>query len=481
MRIKGLFLLIICVSAGFISCKKDKTLTDASSRIAFSQDSVLFDTVFTTIGSTTRNIRIVNKNSGKINISAVRLEQGTNSNFILNVDGVKGKEVHNVEILAHDSIYVFVQVNVNPTNQNSPLVIQDKIIFEVNGNRQTVALEAWGQDAYYHFPNKAIQYKTGYLPYSTVSPATTNTTVTWNNDKPHVIYGWLVVDSAQKLIINAGVKVYFHQNAGLWVYRFGTLQVNGTYGNEVLFQGDRREADYSDEPGQWDRIWINEGHMDNYINYAIIKNGYIGIQAEVIADINQPGRLKLTNTSIKNFSKWGLYGVAYNIWGANNVISNCKEYCAALTLGGNYTFIHTTFANYFDKPGGRGTQPCVHIDNNDGTTAFPDSFYFANSIIDGSLPNEMELDLKPGSTLIYKFNSCLLKTSTITGTVSINNTFNQTADFKSVSNYDFRLNTGSKARGIGDPAILVSYPSIFNDLKGAPRTGTIDAGANQYP
>lgn len=481
MPVKSLFLIVVCLSVGFMSCKKDKTLTDPSAKVSFSQDSVLFDTVFTTIGSTTRNIRVINKNSQKINLSSVMLEQGSSSNFILNVDGVKGKEVKDVEILAHDSIYIFIQVNVDPTNHNTPMVIQDKILFNVNGNQQTVALEAWGQDAYYHFPDKAIQYKTGFLPYSTVSAAT-NTTITWNNDKPHVIYGWLVVDSTQKLIINQGVKVYLHQNAGLWVYRFGTLQVNGVAGNEVIFQGDRREADYSDEPGQWDRIWINEGHTDNYINYAIIKNGYIGLQAEVILTTQQPGRLKLTNTAIKNCSKWGLYAVAYNIWGANNTISNCKEYCASLTVGGKYTFLHTTFANYFDKSGGRGGQPCVHLDNYSGSTPFNlDSAYFGNCIIDGSQANEFEMDFKTGAHSNYKFNSCLLKTAAITGTTSVGNVFNQAADFRGVSNYDFRLNSGSKARGIGNSNVIAINPGVLStDLKGTARTGTIDAGANQY-
>ena len=276
-------IVTICLSISFMSCKKDKLLTDNSATVAFSQDSILFDTVFTSIGSATRNIRIINNNSQKINISSIYLEQGQASSFILNVDGVPGKQVNDIEILAHDSIYVFVQVNVNPTSALSPLIIQDKIIVSLNGNHQSIALEAWGQDAHYHFPDKAIQYKNGYLPYSTVSTVTTGVTVNWgggalgqpNDNKPHVIYGWLVVDSLQKLVINPGVKVYFHQNAGLWVYRYGTLQVNGALNNEVVFQGDRREADYADVPGQWDRIWINEGHTDNYINYAIIKNGFI--------------------------------------------------------------------------------------------------------------------------------------------------------------------------------------------------------------
>ncbi len=484
MRLKCLFIVFVWLSVSFMSCKKDKTITDSSAKIAFSQDSVLFDTVFTTIGSATRNIRVINRNNQKIKISSVRLEQGNNSSFFLNVDGVKGKEVSDVEILAKDSIYIFIQVNVNPTNQNSPLVIQDKLIFEVNGNQQTVALEAWGQDAYYHFPDKAIQYKTGFLSYSTVS-AGTNTTVTWNNDKPHVVYGWLVVDSTQKLVINQGVKVFFHKGAGLWVYRYGTLQVNGTYGNEVVFQGDRREAEYSDAPGQWDRIWINEGHTDNYINYAIVKNSYIGIQTEALLTVNAPMHLTLTNTIVKNCSKWGLYSVAYHIWGANNIIVNCKEYCAALTLGGNYTFLHTTFANYFNKEGGRGGQPCVHIDNYYNSTALNlDSAYFGNCIIDGSQGNELELDLKSGTgiTTNYKFNSCLLKTAAFTGTAtSTNNVFNQAASFTSVSNYDLRLNANSKARGIGDANVITINPAVLNtDIKTMPRTGAIDAGAHQY-
>ena len=475
-------LTLLAVSSSFLSCKKDKLLTDSSARLSFSKDSVLFDTVFTTIGSATRQIRVRNTNSQKINISSVRLAQGTSSNFIMNVDGTSGKEVTNVEILANDSIFIFIQVNVNPNNILSPLIIQDNILFDINGNQQSVALEAWGQDAHYHFPDKAIQYRTGYLPYSTVSTQT-NVTVNWgggtgvSDNKPHVIYGWLVVDSTQKLVINPGVKVYFHQNAGLWVYRYGTLQVNGTLGNEVTFQGDRREADYADLPGQWNRIWINEGHTDNYINYAIIKNGFIGLQAEVLLSISQPNKVKITNTTIKNCSKWGLYTVAFNIWAANNVISNCKEYCAAITNGKNCVFLNNTFANYFNKDGGRGSQPCVHLDNYDGTTIWPyDSLYFGNCIIDGSLTgSELETDVRTpiSATKIYQFSHCLLKSTVITGTTSVNTIFNQTANFTDVTNYDFSLkSTGSAAKGIGNASYQTTYPITQLDITGLTRSIT---------
>ncbi len=491
-RIIAGLIVTICLSVGFMSCKKDKFLTDPSAGVSFSQDSILFDTVFTTIGSTTRNIRVINKHKQKINISSIRLEQGASSNFFLNVDGTPGRLVEDVEILANDSIYIFVQVNVNPTNALSPLIIQDKILFNVNGNEQSVKLEAWGQDAHYHFPTTAIQYKGGYLPYSTVSGAT-NTTVIWgggtgaSDNKPHVVYGWLVVDSTQKLVINAGVKVYFHQNAGLWVYRYGTLQVNGTQGNEVVFQGDRREADYADMPGQWDRIWINEGHTDNYINYAIIKNNFIGVQASILENPNQPRKLKITNTIIKHCSKWGLYTQYFDVWSGNNVIANCKEYCAALTMGGNNTFFHTTFANYYAQDGGRGGQPCVYVGNNDGTQDWPiDSIYFANSIIDGSQGSELEMaitssTLSPGQ--LCKVTNCLIKGSVPTTTliVNSNNVFNGNPDFSNPAGYDFKIGAISSAKTIGDFNIIQPYPTILGqDIINAPRTSSANISAGAY-
>ena len=42
------------------------------------------------------------------------MEKGQSSSFFMNVDGVPGKEVTDVEILANDSIYIFVKPN--PSN-----------------------------------------------------------------------------------------------------------------------------------------------------------------------------------------------------------------------------------------------------------------------------------------------------------------------------------------------------------------------------
>lgn len=423
---------------------------------------------------------MINNHKEKIKISSIQLQGGNASPFFLNVDGSPGKSFTDIEIAGHDSIYIFIQVNVNPTNQNSPLIISDNIQFIVNGNTQNVYLEAWGQDAYYHHPTNAIKFiKGGYLPYSRISNAT-NTIVTWNNDKPHVIYGWLVVDSAQTLIINQGVRVYLHQNAGLWVYQCGTLKVHGTYGNEVVFQGDRFEKELADIPGQWDRIWINEGSLDNEIDHAIIKNGFIGIQAEILLDTNfyTKKRLKITNTRIQNMSKWGIYTMAFNVYGANNIISNCKEYCANITMGGKFTFLHCTFANYWDNDT-RGV-PCVHIDNHYENWALPmDSCYFGNCIVDGNIGSELELDFKNTMPDSCRFSYCVLKSGFTNDGKRYIGCRTVPTNFLDPGNYDFRLKSNSAAIDLGAGAFLDAL-KVPTDFTGFNRLTNPDAGAYEF-
>lgn len=484
-------LSLVMISLGSVSCKKNKLIEDPSAKVDFSADSVMFDTVFTTAGSTTRQIRVINNNDQRIKISSINLKGGTSSPFFLNVDGSPGRSFGEVEIDANDSLFIFIQVNVNPNNSNSPLVISDAIELVVNGNTQSVYLEAWGQDAYYHKPTNAIKFVNGgYLPYTLIAPGT-NTTVTWPNDKPHVIYGWLVVDSSQTLIIDPGVKVHFHQNAGLWVYRYGTLKVNGTYGNEVVFQGDRLEPYMQDEPGQWDRIWINEGSINNSINYAIIKNGFIGVQTELLfSNFSEPRRLKITNTKIQNMKKWGMYNLAFNVSGANNVFCNCKEYCLAMVAGGNATFIHSTFANFWTKDS-RET-PCVHIDNHAGSQQIPlDTCYFGNCLIDGSTPNELELDIVTTNTLFppkHKFSYSFIRTNSNLSsnpTVFINCNPNGTSNsFDDPALYKFELGASSGAKNLPNNPTTIGDASLFPlDLKNNSRLldAQPDAGAYEKP
>ena len=464
-----IMMLVVCC---FISCKKDNFITDSGAKLDFSSDSILFDTVFTTIGSTTKQFTIRNTNNKPIKITSIKLAGGNASAFRINVDGVGGTTVTDVEIPKKDSLYVFVEVTVNPTNINSPLVIRDSIVFETNGNIQDVKLEAWGQDAYYHKPT--IFSTNGFPPYSLIKCSQT-----WTNDKPHVIYGYAVVDTDSVLTMNPGTGVYLYNRAVLWVYEGGTLKIQGSKDNPVTFQGVRREHDYDDVPGQWGKIWLSALSKDNLIDWAIIKNGSIGVQVDTFATSPNP-TLQISNTIIKNMSAAALYAQGSKIRGYNCVFANSGQYVAALTLGGTYSFYHCTFANYWQDS--RST-PAVFINNwykdiyNTINIRSLDSAYFGNCIVYGNLANELGVDSLPG-TFFYKLDNCLIRTDLNTANAYHFNTLNiinQDPSFTDYSINNYML-TGTAAKDKGNITIGVKYPI---DLKGNSRTSDTapDVGA----
>lgn len=454
------FLLVIVVS----SCKKDELITDSSAKLEFSTDSIMFDTVFHFAGSTTKTFRIYNKHDRPINISKAYLAGGTSSPFKLNIDGISTTAsmpvLTDIEIMGGDSMYVFVQVFVNPSG-SLPVLIKDSIIFETNGNIQDVNLTAIGQDVYLHTPN--VFPTNGFPPYSII---TCNDV--WTNDKPHLIFGYAVVDSACTLTMLQGTRVYLHNYSVLWIYKDGTLIIDGDLGNEVTIQGDRLEPEYKDVPGQWGKIWLSRLSKNNVIDYAIIKNGQIGIQVDTVASTTTP-TLRITNTIVKNMSAAALYGQGAHIRAVNCVFANCGQYVAALTLGGKYKFEHCTFANYWTYDS--RTSPTLALSNyyvsTVGTILRPlDSCYFGNCIIYGSIDEELGMDTLaaagPGF-FSYEFEFCDIKTQhSFDGHYST--CVNGDPGFVDVTINNYKLGPSAFAAEKGTPAI-----SIITDLQGYTR------------
>ncbi|MDD2633854.1 MAG: hypothetical protein PHH42_15445, partial [Bacteroidales bacterium] len=188
--------LLLVLSA----CRKDDTINKSPSvRLEFSSDTLIFDTVFTSIGSITEQIRVRNTSDEKINISRIKLARGAESRYSINVNGMAGNDFQNIEIRGNDSIYIFAKVTINPNDATAPFVITDSIVFDINGNQQDVDLVAWGQNAHY------ILWDTDRpnLPrYKIVAGEGIDTT--WTNELPIVVYGYAVVDSTGSLTINAG-------------------------------------------------------------------------------------------------------------------------------------------------------------------------------------------------------------------------------------------------------------------------------------
>ena len=472
-----------------MSCKKDKILTSSSAKLTFSQDSVLFDTVFTSVGSTTKLFRVHNRNNGKINISSLKLARGNASFFRLNVDGVAGKAFSNIEIAAQDSIYIFVEVTIDPNADPSvsPFIYRDSILFELNGNQQHFDLIAWGQNAYYHTGNQTYIFNsTQAIKYDTL-PVPINSTDTFKNDKPHLLNGYVLVDSYQKLYIEAGAKIYVHSGGGIWVFQNGSINIAGTETAPVTFQGDRLEQEYKDVPGQWDRILINEGGV-NTITNAVIKNAFIGVQAGYAAfsfgggnyDSSIPSSLTINNTIIQNCSGTGILGQAFTISGGDNVVVNCGQNLLEFDLGGSYSFYQCTFANYWQQTNNSSssssrTTPSFSF--NDYNTQYLIPFAnlsFGNCIFDGSLAEEFNFDTLTqhvGFNHPYYFDYCALKTNnpaltpytgSHTNHVII---INANVHYGNTVNYDFSISNTSAPYEQGSPNSNATGGYI-TDIKG---------------
>ena len=327
-------LLILTVS----SCSKDFSTIPSFGQLEFSKDTVFLDTIFTNIGSATYNLKVYNRSNNDITIPNIVLERGNLSNYRLNVDGIPGKDFQNIDILAKDSIFIFVETTIDIASVSSPLYT-DRILFDNGVNQQDVDLITLVQDANFIYPGRdPFSLKIDSLtldgePTTIKGRFLNNDELTFTNTKPTVIYGYAAVGSNNTLTIQPGAKIYFHDNSGLIIDTDASLKVNGTLNDKVVFEGDRLENSFSTIPGQWGTIWLRAGSKENEINYAEIKNGIIGILVDSISSSSTP-TLTLKNSEIINHTNFGVLARETSIYGENVVIGNSGEASLACVVGG---------------------------------------------------------------------------------------------------------------------------------------------------
>jgi hypothetical protein len=451
-------LLIISFVLLFFSCRKDSFITSADARLSISADTLKYDTIFVTAGSTYRTFKIFNENNQKLRLSSLKLMGGSASVFKMNVDGIAGTQFSNLEINANDSIYVFVQVNVNPTAANLPFVIRDSIEVSYNGNTKKVQLEAWGQNAHF-FRDKVV-----------------NANETWSNDKPYVILGSLLVNTNQTLTINKGCRIYVHADAPIVVN--GTLQVNGLKDtvDRVYFSGDRLDDPYKDFPASWPGIFFLPASKDNVLNYAVIKNAFqaIGLQDP---SPNANPKLTLNECIIDNAYDAGIISLNSSIRARNCLISNCGKNLL-LAKGGDYQFTHCTVVTYANRFIDH-KNPVLILTNAANNVTADLNATFRNCIFwgeNGLVKDEVVVE-KIGNTIFnVNFDYNLWKVETAPANITSNQIINNLAplfDSVSTSNsyYSFRLQSTSPAINKGVNA------GVAIDLDGRPRpVGLPDLG-----
>ncbi len=508
-RIFYTFILLVSIIAAS-SCRNDFETTESTGNLEFSRDTVYLDTVFTNIGSSTFNLKVYNRSDDAISIPSVQLGNGENSNYRLNVDGVPGRVFENVEILAKDSIFIFIEttLDINEVgNGSNEFLYTDAIEFNSAGAQQRVALVTLVKDAFFLFPER--DGATGIIETLNVNGVETSIEgrylmddeLTFTNEKPYVVYGYMAVGdpvntTEKTLTINAGARIHFHADSGLLVADNGTLTINGELStdqelleNEVILEGDRLETVFSDVPGQWGTILLTDGSLNNSINYTTIKNATVGILNESNTNTGN-ANLTLSNTQIYNASTVGLLNRFSRVEASNLVINNCGQFSMLVQLGGSYDFTHCTFANYWTSSF-RNT-PAVFLDNSlaAGETLFLGDLTeanFTNCIIYGNQENEIGFNREDGPLFNYKFSNTQLRFDDTFGNFEDDPLYNfsNTASYEDVirgGDPDFlnptanKLQVGDNTSGnnLGLPAGAVQFPV---DLLGTPRGNTPDFGA----
>ncbi len=436
---------VICLLVTFIigACSMNDVTTDPSCRLAFSVDTVQFDTVFTATGSATKRLMVYNPNKQAVRTD-IALAGGAGSPFRINIDGIAAASAKGIEIAAKDSMYIFVEATVDPQNSDLPVVVADSVLFETNTNRQRVCLEAYGQDVF-------------VLRNETIGSAV------WSGPKPYLVYGRLTVDTLETLRIEPGVHVYLHKDADIYVK--GSVIAQGEADNPVVFAGDRPEKMYRDIPGQWGSIVFGTASRDNLLRHVEIRNGTNGLMFGNPRYDRVPA-LTLDAVAVTGMSYSGLMVFASDIEAVNCLIADCGTYTVGLFCGGAARFVHCTVAGNYSPYIRRKAVSALTVSETypfagkEIEGKIPGNVFFGNSIVYGTMSEEISI----GESVTFSFDHCLLRTSKNTGTSEFTAVLTD-ADpaFADPAKGNFRLKKDSPARDAGNASLDAA---ITEDLDG---------------
>lgn len=464
MKSIGVSVVLVLFLMLFNSCQEGNDFSDSEElTLSFSNDTIRFDTVFTTLGSATKQFKIYNRNNNSLTIQSIELVNASKSGFRMNIDGEKGTRLTNMDILKKDSLYGFVEVTVDPTNTKNPVLIRDSIRLVVNGNIQYVQLEAVGQDVYI-WKDKVV---------------TTDSVIT--GDKPLLIYNSFTINKGVTLDVQKGTTFFLRNNASVDIY--GSIIAQGTVQEPIVFRGSRFDnidgnIPYDNTPGQWSGIIFHAESYGNVLNNVIVKNAVRGVTFSA-AD-TQYKKAEFINTIVQNTSEYGLLAINCYIDFQNCLFANSKGAVVALT-GGKYSFLHCTLANYYRWSVRQ--KECLAIGNVYQGKAYDlDKCDFINTIVSGSASGELLLSGVSTVVYNYKFQNSLIKASEQKNEHFVNTVWNAEPLFVNINNnkdysYNFELQAGSPAIGKADRSYSLLLPY---DLKGRSRLMDTDPDIGCY-
>ena len=425
------------VAVALSSCIDDEVSTSSSDILSFSTDTVKFDTVITKQGSPTKQFLVYNKGKKSLNISSIRVAGESKGHFFLNVDGMKGDEFHDVEVRGNDSIFVFVESRLDPTNQDAPEYLEDNIEFVTNNVTQKVAVTAWGQDVV-------------ILNDTTLKDGAHLTA-----RKPYLVYGTLKVDTLAHATIDPGATLLFHDKASLLVK--GQLNAIGTQQEPIVLRGDRLdhvvgEIGYDIMSNQWDGVFFDYGSYGNELQHVIMRGSTHGLQVSS-SDMSRLA-LHMLNCVLHNATYLTLLGDNAWIEAEGTELSDAGLYVANF-YGGKLRFVNCTFANYYLFAAIEGPILNLETSYSDGELAQFDA-YFDNCIFYG---NTDDLNVNELDGMNVFMRNCLLKSEGKDDACFISCVWGGDPKFFTEREkyiFDYRLRDGSDAIALGDPSLCPS-------------------------
>ncbi len=473
---KLLLYLIICAGMLFAACERDPFGTGTSYNFKVSADTVSFDTVFTTIHSVTLNFRIFNEDVSDLEIDEITLMGGDNSPFRLNIDGVPENKVKNIVINGGDSMYVFVEANLDVTNLSNPLIIVDSVLIRSKQKSSFVKLLAYGQDVVHMRASGDQDYI--FLDDNKTVRAIYLEDYELTNEKPYLFHDHVYVDSASTLRVKSGVTMYMKTGKSLFIG--GTLKMEGSLEDPITVRGDRLDEvyeglSYDKIDGQWGYIYLLAGSRNNQITYTNIRNSEYGIIADTVVTADAP-TLEISHSRIVNVSKTALVGRGASIKADNCLFANCGEFVLAFIIGGSYELNHCTIGNYYNSYFSTRKDPAVLLNNfylDANEIIQPrhlEKAQFRNCIIYGDYGSNYEVALnnRSGDRVVnaefeYLFDHCLIKGGSVLDTMDVqhfrNIIWDKDPKFLSPKvNFDFTLDTLSAARDAGSIEFAEQFP-----------------------
>ena len=382
--VRRLFFSLFAAVAILTACTdNDSFSSSAGNLLTFSEDTVRFDTLFSTVPSSTRTFWVHNESSDGIRIVTARLERSNQSGYRVNVNGTYLDPVgSDFEVRKGDSLLVFVEITTRENHADEPQLVEDNLVFTLeSGAQQRVNLRTYSWDA--------IQLDSLVVRQDTVI----------ETSQPVVVYGNGIRVEENATLTIRNTTLYFHDGAGITAY-------GNVVAENSLFRGDRLDRMFEYLPydrisGQWRGIELHSHSGDNRFSNCEIRNAVDALMCDSTS-------LYMFNTIVHNASGEGLSARHSDVYVEYCQFSNTYGDCLSF-YGCEAIVEHSTLAQFYPFSANRGA--ALRFANTELPMLLDCRWTLATGYADDVVMGEVVAEAD--SLFDYRFSDCLLRTPAV--------------------------------------------------------------------